>query len=454
MGLGHVIRSLAVVEMIKSEFDCYFVIKNPLPFIRNLIQASCAGMVELPDSMNGTEEAIWWSREYLTGAEVVLLDGYHFGTEYQRVIKNNGNKLISIDDVHNCHFVADAIINHAGGAKLVWYSKESHSQLYLGTQYALLRAPFLEAARQQTNKHQNKAVFVCFGGADPNNDTIDVLQRCEKQHGIEKCYVVIGGAYEHKEALEAFALASNLQIEVLSNLTAHQMATTMQKCPIAICSPSSVSYEYLSVGGTLYLHPIADNQKDIFNFLINSGLAFSLNDFPQEDTDLIAQATEYQASAFDGKSGRRILKIFRKLAYDQLSEFRHATINDLMTYFLWANDPLTRKHSYNTAPIPLDQHRQWFLKKLIDANSFLYLLEIGNEPVGQVRFDFNEDATLSYVVAPEWRGRGFGSYLIAKGIQQLRKDLQASVKVIGYVKKDNVASNRTFLNLGDRKSVV
>ncbi len=45
-------------------------------------------------------------------AIIVVLDGYHFGTNYQKQIKLKGAKLVCIDDMHDKEFVADLIINH------------------------------------------------------------------------------------------------------------------------------------------------------------------------------------------------------------------------------------------------------------------------------------------------------------------------------------------------------
>ena len=50
-------------------------------------------------------------------------------------------------------------------------------QLFLGFDYSLLRAPFLEAARRTENPlRREDAVLICFGGADPNNETIRTLK--------------------------------------------------------------------------------------------------------------------------------------------------------------------------------------------------------------------------------------------------------------------------------------
>ena len=45
MGLGHVIRSLALADMLKEDFDCHFMIRNPLPALRVQIMEVCQHLI-------------------------------------------------------------------------------------------------------------------------------------------------------------------------------------------------------------------------------------------------------------------------------------------------------------------------------------------------------------------------------------------------------------------------
>jgi spore coat polysaccharide biosynthesis predicted glycosyltransferase SpsG len=54
--------------------------------------------------------------------------------------------------MHAHHFVADAVINHAGGIEASRYSVEPYTQLCLGPAYALLRKPFIEAAKREKKR--------------------------------------------------------------------------------------------------------------------------------------------------------------------------------------------------------------------------------------------------------------------------------------------------------------
>ena len=113
------------------------------------------------------------------GADWVVLDGYQFGTEFQRAIKNAGMRLLVVDD-DGCarHYVADLILNQNPCASRDMYpSHDSRAALLLGTRYALLRREFLPA-RPANRAHVPRAqrVLVTLGGADPDNCTRTILE--------------------------------------------------------------------------------------------------------------------------------------------------------------------------------------------------------------------------------------------------------------------------------------
>ena len=151
IGLGHVIRSLALSEMLKKEFDCVFAIQEPSEALYEQIMAACGNIIQLPACSENEYTFINELDNYLFGNEIVVLDGYRFSTNYQQQIKSKGCSLVCIDDIHSYYFVADAIINHAGGISKDEYSSEKYTQFYLGPQFALLRPPFLMSHRSLQN---------------------------------------------------------------------------------------------------------------------------------------------------------------------------------------------------------------------------------------------------------------------------------------------------------------
>ena len=452
IGIGHVVRSLALADMLKEEFDCHFIIQNPLPKLKEQISEICNSIIELNPVIDYEKEAATIANTILKGNEIVVLDGYNFKTNYQKILKEKGCKIFCIDDIYSCHFVADVIINHAGGLTPAHYSAEEYTRFFLGLSYALLRKPFRDAAQKKVeNLDSTNDVFICMGGADPNNDTINVLRKCEAITNIGTCFLVIGAAYQYEKELQAFIAQSFLKIEILSNLDADQMARYMEKCRIAITPPSTVSYEYLSTRGLLYLKVIADNQKNINRYFLEEGLAF---DFDQ-DFDVLLEpssekkmALEKQQLIFDGNQQKRFLSLFK---YYTLN-YREANTQDCRLYFDWANDPASRKQSFNSDPIPFENHQKWFENRLKSPTSKLYIITKEEDSIGQVRFDIkNEEATISYSLDKKFRGNGFGSLILKKGVEVLKQELKERIIIIGFVKSNNIASAKAFEKLNFKK---
>jgi len=65
--------------------------------------------------------------------------------------------------------------------------------------------------------------------------------------------------------------------------------------------------------------------------------------------------------------------------------FRFATKEDCELVFSWINDPLVRQNSYNSDTIPFETHKNWFLGKIENPDSFYLIFYFNNIPAGQVR---------------------------------------------------------------------
>jgi UDP-2,4-diacetamido-2,4,6-trideoxy-beta-L-altropyranose hydrolase len=132
---------------------------------------------------------------------------------------------------------------------------------------------------------------------------------------------------------------------------------------------------------------------------------------------------------------------------------RRATLDDMILYFEWANDPDVRKNSFSQEPIALEAHKDWFAKKISDINTVLYVLEVDGLPAGQIRFDIKDkQAEIGFSIAEKFRGKGLGTTILRSSCTVLWKELTTSLMICGAVKADNVASNRAFEYAGFVKS--
>ncbi|MDF2379961.1 UDP-2,4-diacetamido-2,4,6-trideoxy-beta-L-altropyranose hydrolase [Nostoc ellipsosporum NOK] len=440
MGLGHIIRSCALAQMLRDQFRCSFIGKGLLPELKKQVADYCDEVIEIDPALTIEEEASVVA-DMLTGRQILVTDGYHFDTAYQRTVTKNRNLLVCIDDIYACHYISDALINHAGGVIPAQYSAEWYTRFYLGTDYALLRKPFYQSP-DNDNINTNDNVLVNLGGADPVNDLKTVLTHCLDTAPQFNYHVAVGPAYQHLDWLNGFMAGRGKNVTIYRNLTAEEMAALMKQCSMAVTSPSTVSYEYLAIGGKLFLYTIADNQKGIFSYFISQGMAYDFSQFPQAE----------KSFRLKGDFVKNLRNIFLKLHTEASVDIRRAKEDDAERIYNWINDPEVRKQSYSAAPVAWEDHLQWFTAKLQQDTCYMYLLHAGDDYAGQIRFDIkNNEATISYLVSASWRGRGMGTIVLKKGIRQLLREDARVTQITGFVKETNPASCSAFENLNFKK---
>jgi spore coat polysaccharide biosynthesis predicted glycosyltransferase SpsG/L-amino acid N-acyltransferase YncA len=447
MGLGHIHRLLALGEVLRDVFICKFIVRSPLPGVRKLIGECCDELIELTELNENAELEMLTS--LLTGKDIVVLDGYQFSTEYQKMLKQSGGRLICIDDVHNIHFIADVVFNSAGGVEESMYSIEPYTRLFLGPTFAMIKKAFLQVAGARRIDGP-ESLLICMGGADPENHTLSTLKLC-LNYSFDSYTVVVGEAYRHLDELQDTVRVTGKEVKILRNITPDDLADCMINCAVAVCAASGIAYEYLCVGGELYIKETASNQAHLYSYLTAEGLAFRFDEFRVSRMQ-VASSLKKQKEIFDGKSGIRILKIFNGLDYALNVAVRHVNINDLAIIFEWVNEPVLRQQSFNPTPITLQDHSNWFNKKISDPLNYFYIFEYKNTPVAQLRFDTGEEAVISYSIDKKYRGRGWGTLVLQSGIELFRDECQETIPVVGYIKAGNENSHRVFKGLGFKQS--
>lgn len=245
IGYGHFIRTLALADMLKDDFDCVFFTQSPTEYQKREMANVCRYM-ELPSDESRFEKFL----DCLSGEEIVILDNYFFTTDYQLQIKAKGCKLMCIDDMHDKHYVADVVINH-GPATPQEFDCETYTRLCLGTEWALLRKPFLVPIKSKMRKSR---IVVCFGGADPQRLTDKVVSMLV-QLGVEKEIVVVLGDTTY------LSDTNRTKTSCLHNLTAQQMADLFETSTVGILPSSSVRMEAVSRGLKVIAGYFVNNQQ-------------------------------------------------------------------------------------------------------------------------------------------------------------------------------------------------
>ena len=129
---------------------------------------------------------------------------------------------------------------------------------------------------------------------------------------------------------------------------------------------------------------------------------------------------------------------------------RKADHADVDLLFEWANDDAVRANAFHTEKIPYADHVRWFEKVMADEDVYQYILCEDETPIGQIRLNVESGkAIIDYSIAPERRGKGYGSKMLQMIQPQLGTEQGLHVtKIIGQVKYENRTSARAFEKSG------
>ena len=463
IGMGHVIRCLALAEMLKDDFNITFAIQQPSESIKNTIHSITPNIISLPETSDYAEDVLNLLT-HVKPADIIVLDGYNFKTDYQQAIKNNDNKLVCIDDLHQWHQLADAVINHAEGAHVSDYSFEHYTKIRLGLKYVLLRKTFLQSSTKIRKIDGVKKVFISMGAADVNNITQKFTEALLQIEGIEEIHSMLGSINPNLASIEKL-IDSNKQIKIKThfNIAAEELKALLQECDIAICPASSISLEASAIGIGLISGYTAPNQMGILKGLVENNCLVNLHDMNaisikgiKEELEKVISHPEIlnemivnQKKLIDGKSPERLLNVFKNLEMQSKLKFRFAAAEDVDLYYNWANDEVVRNHSFNNNPIVHENHVAWFNSKLKSEVSKFYLFYIDNDiPVGQVRIDkSNEEVIIGISIDKDYRGKSLGVDMLKLACDSYFEQHPNAI-IIAYIKEENISSYNIFKKAG------
>lgn len=298
IGLGHLIRCLSVAEILRKEgIICSFFVKDAESSVTQLIKREKYEVVALTVNDDFFK--------YLDHDQLVILDGYQFGSIYEYEIKKRVRRLVTIDDLNERHFYADVVINHTPGISADLYDKEPYTLIFSGLNYGLLRNVFFGSERRNKASVKLQRGLLCLGGADPENQTEIILGFLTKELPNTFVDVVVGSSYKHIESLSA-AEGKLAQVKIHYDVRATSLISHIQKADFAVVSASTISLECLYLRVPLYLVKTAENQSANFGYLTNKGLAISYLNVSQYTLEMGTAMLAKQKEYFIGDTQRNI----------------------------------------------------------------------------------------------------------------------------------------------------
>jgi UDP-2,4-diacetamido-2,4,6-trideoxy-beta-L-altropyranose hydrolase len=288
IGLGHVVRLLALADMLRGLAPGVFVVREPTPAVTHIITQAGWHIHILPTQPLQTE-ADWLATSFLQPSDVLVLDGYDFILVYQQRLRQTGCRLVYIDDLRAWPVVADVLINHSPGVIPADYQAPATTRLLLGPAFSLLRRPFLESAMPPQSTGDLASVLVCFGGADPLGLTARTLMALLAVPQMSRIGLLVGAAFCGDAALQQVAQEHpTRQITIYRNLGATELVSILQAYAVAVVPASTVLIEALVLGRPVITGYYADNQQALASYVHMHQQAYSVGNFTDLGTDRLA----------------------------------------------------------------------------------------------------------------------------------------------------------------------
>jgi len=280
IGAGHLMRCLALAQAWQDAGGrVVFLMAMETPALEARLRSEGMEVIHLPVQPGSTDDAIRTADfAHQVGADWVVVDGYHFGADYQRIIKDSGLRLLFIDDIgHAEHYSADLVLNQNIHAHEGLYpNREPYTRLLLGTRYVLLRREFLKwRGWKREIPGVARKVLVTMGGSDPDNVTLKVVQALQQvdMDGLE-AIVVVGGSNPHYEELQSAVQDSRFPIRLESNVV--DMPKLMAWADVAVSAGGSVIYELAFMGVPIIGLSRAKQEEVLLQRSTQSGISINL----------------------------------------------------------------------------------------------------------------------------------------------------------------------------------
>ena len=422
IGYGHFIRTLALADMLKDDFDCVFYTQTPNDYQKKELAVVCP-YVSLPSDDTKFDTFL----DALNGDEIVVLDNYFYTGEYESRIREKGCKVVLIDNLHQRHSFADAVLGFLMGLKEEDYSVEPYTRLHLGTDYTLLRRPFLDRLNKKHSPIEDKdnlKIVISFGGSDQHCVAVAIANLLANTENV-RLITVIGNKSQ--------GLLQSDKIVFRSGLSAQEMCDVFVSHDLAILPASTTMLEALACGIKIVGGYFVDNQLDNYHQYVKSNAIIGCGDLLFEENRIkvkkLIESGEWQNSNTSNlivptNLKDNILSIFCSLdramsnkdnfETEHFSYVNYVNLTEEQSRTIWKgrNHHEVRKWMVNSEPFSLEEH-QAFINSLKERKDRLYWAVLSD---GQVVGSFSlhpydqdkKEGEMGKYLLFEYRGKGLG----------------------------------------------
>lgn len=282
IGAGHLMRMIALAQLLRDDGRDVHLATATEPDALPAASAELTIHRVPPDvrigSSDDARDLVALARRL--GTEWIVLDGYAFETDYQRIVRGAGAKLMSVDDSAACHFVSDVVLNQNYGAEATRYSTELYTEKYLGPRYLMLRREFRVAApRARTAEPPGSMLVTLGGGAAAAVEALAGLAPVLSEVGAPamRFRLVAGMLAAVPDHVAALARSRPGRFEVVGRV--ESMSAEMDRADVAICSGGTTMWELMRMRLPFMAVSLNAPQEAVLSVLERDGLCVDLGPY-------------------------------------------------------------------------------------------------------------------------------------------------------------------------------
>jgi UDP-2,4-diacetamido-2,4,6-trideoxy-beta-L-altropyranose hydrolase len=291
IGLGHVMRCAALAQAWQSAGGrSIFALASGAQELESRFR-SWGSEVALVHAKPGSADDAAQTLQICQGhsADWLVLDGYDFSESYRTGLQG-GVRLLFVDDHGGCPTpTCDIVLNANPQASAAMYEGQGgRTRLLLGSRYALLRQEFLAWRAGTTEIPEiSRRILVTFGGGDPDNVTLKVMQALQEIRETRlEVTIVLGAVNPHLESINMMAGQLSHTVRVLSDVA--NMPHLFSQSDLAVTAGGGTCYELAFMQVPMFLIIIAENQERTVQALCDARAALSQGWFNSLDRQSLA----------------------------------------------------------------------------------------------------------------------------------------------------------------------
>lgn len=292
IGTGHVMRCLVLADDLSEHgVDVLFICRKTKGNLISIMESKGYKVKTVGLDIEARETIA--ILQTIVPIDLLIIDHYGIDEQWEKRVKPYVKKLMVIDDLANRPHCCDLLLDQnelPNKEERYAHLVPTTTEKLLGLHYLLLRKEFRDFLGRKRSIHSISNVLVSFGGSDPTNETMKVMQAI---HRLDvSIVVVVGSSYPYYQQLVQQYLEWD-KITILKQTS--NMAKWMRKADIAIGAGGTSTWERVYMELPTITIDIADNQTEILRHTSKLGIISHMGKSDEVTTTAIAnRITEMQ----------------------------------------------------------------------------------------------------------------------------------------------------------------